>query len=386
MIRRTLAPVLGATLALGALAGCTDNNAAAQGSSGALTVKATDTECAVNAAEAPSGVISFSVTNSSSKVNEFYLLAEDGLRIIGEVENIGPGLTRDLVLTAQPGTYFTACKPGMVGDGIRNQFTVTDSGITPSVDADTQALVDTANTQYQSYVKDQVASLVTKTEAFAALYKAGKDDEARAAYAPTRLHWERIEPVAESFGDLDPILDAREADLEPGETWTGWHRIEKDLWPARATNYTAMTTAERAAMADKLVADTKTLAERAQKLTFTVDQIANGAKTLLDEVASGKVTGEEEYWSRTDLVDFQGNLDGAKVAWEGLRPILKLRNPELDTELATQFAAVQKLLDAHKSGDGFVGYDKLTAAQVKALASGVNALSEPLSRLTAAVI
>ncbi len=98
------------------------------------------------------------------------------------------------------------------------------------------------------------------------------------------------------------------------------------------------------------------------------------------------MTGEEEYWSRTDLVDFQGNLDGAKVAWEGLRPILKLRNPELDTELATQFAAVQKLLDAHKSGDGFVGYDKLTAAQVKALASGVNALSEPLSRLTAAVI
>ncbi len=386
MIRRTLAPVLGATLALGALAGCTDNNAAAQGSSGALTVKATDTECAVNAAEAPSGVISFSVTNSSSKVNEFYLLAEDGLRIIGEVENIGPGLTRDLVLTAQPGTYFTACKPGMVGDGIRNQFTVTDSGVTPSVDADTQALVDTANTQYQSYVKDQVASLVTKTEAFAALYKAGKDDEARAAYAPTRLHWERIEPVAESFGDLDPILDAREADLEPGETWTGWHRIEKDLWPARATNYTAMTTAERAAMADKLVADTKTLAERTQKLTFTVDQIANGAKTLLDEVASGKVTGEEEYWSRTDLVDFQGNLDGAKVAWEGLRPILKLRNPELDSELATQFAAVQKLLDAHKSGDGFVGYDKLTAAQIKALASGVNALSEPLSRLTAAVI
>ncbi len=386
MIRRTLAPVLGATLALGALAGCTDNNAAAQGSSGALTVKATDTECTVNADEAPSGVISFSVANSSSKVNEFYLLAEDGLRIIGEVENIGPGLTRDLVLTAQPGTYFTACKPGMVGDGIRNQFTVTDSGVTPSVDADTQALVDTANTQYQSYVKDQVASLVTKTEAFAALYKAGKDDEARAAYAPTRLHWERIEPVAESFGDLDPILDAREADLEPGETWTGWHRIEKDLWPARATNYAAMTTAERAAMADKLVADTKTLAERTQKLTFTVDQIANGAKTLLDEVASGKVTGEEEYWSRTDLVDFQGNLDGAKVAWEGLRPILKLRNPELDTELATQFAAVQKLLDAHKSGDGFVGYDKLTAAQVKALASGVNALSEPLSRLTAAVI
>ena len=46
-----------------------------------------------------------------------------------------------------------------------------------------------------------------------------------------RVHWERIEPVAESFGDLDPKMDAREADLEEGQKWTGWHRIEKDLWP-----------------------------------------------------------------------------------------------------------------------------------------------------------
>ena len=52
------------------------------------------------------------------------------------------------------------------------------------------------------------------------------------------MHWERIETVAESFGDLDPKMDAREADLEPGQKWTGWHRIEKDLWPQRAEDYT----------------------------------------------------------------------------------------------------------------------------------------------------
>ena len=147
------------------------------------------------------------------------------------------------------------------------------------------------------------------------------------------MHWERIEPVAESFGDLDPKMDAREADLEEGQEWTGWHRIEKDLWPPRRTSaYTALTQAERASYADRLLADTETLHEpRSRSSTFTVDQIGNGAKSLLDEVATGKVTGEEEIWSHTDLYDFQANIDGARVAFEGLRPVLKQKDPALET-------------------------------------------------------
>ncbi len=73
---------------------------------------------------------------------------------------------------------------------------------------------------------------MAKTQEFVDLYKAGDDDAARALYPEARTHWERIETVAESFGDLDPMMDAREADLEPGQKWTGWHLIEKDLWPA----------------------------------------------------------------------------------------------------------------------------------------------------------
>ena len=82
-------------------------------------MQATDTACTLSAASAPSGKLSFSVANGGTKVTEFYLLAEDGLRIVGEIENIGPGLSRDLVINAAPGSYYTACKPGMVGDGIR---------------------------------------------------------------------------------------------------------------------------------------------------------------------------------------------------------------------------------------------------------------------------
>jgi len=135
------------------------------------------------------------------------------------------------------------------------------------------------------------------------------------------------------------------------------------------------------------VADTEELAERVEDLEFTPDQLGNGAKELLDEVATGKVTGEEEIWSHTDLWDFQANVDGARVAYEDLRPILQVREEaELDEQLETRFAALQELLDGYRDGEGFVSYDELTDDQVKELADAVNALSEPLSKLTAAVV
>src|SRR5215213_10757559 len=378
-----------AVFGLPVLAGCTDNTTATDNSGAsasanprALTVQSTDTECKLSAPDAPSGTLTFAVTNGGSKVTEFYLYGEDGKRIVGEVENIGPGITRELILKVEPGNYITACKPGMAGDGIRAPFSVSDSGEgQQGYSANSAELVKQANENYREYVEDQTRQLVSMTAKFVAAYKAGKDDQARALYPVARMHWERIETVAESFGDLDPKLDLREADLEPGQKWTGWHRIEKDLWPARAKNYEPLSKAERVAYSDDLVKNTAILHERVPKLTFRADEIANGSRGLLDEIATGKITGEEEYWSRTDLWDFQANIEGAFVGFDGLRPLLKQKNPELDSQIAAKFAAVQALLDAQRVGDGFKTYDQLSRAEIKGLSDAVNALSEPLSKL-----
>lgn len=383
-LRSRLNLVAGAVLIPLVLAGCTDNPQPSSASDGPITVSSTGDACKVSTAEAASGNLTFSVKNDGDQVTEFYLLAEDGLRIIGEVENIGPGISRNLVVTAPAGSYVTACKPGMEGDGIRSAFTVTDSGEAVAVDTDLQRLSDTATAQYTAYVKDQTEQLLAATKIFADAFSAGDTDKARALYASTRLHWERIEPVAESFGDLDPKLDLREADLQPGETWTGWHRAEKDLFPP--AGYTAMTPAERAEIAALLVTDTEDLFTRTRTLVLTADKLGNGAKELLDEVATGKVTGEEEAWSHTDLWDFQANVDGARIAFENLRPILDQKRPELAEELQTKFAALQTELSKYARGDGFIYYNELTPEQVQQLATLVDSLGEPLSNLTAAVV
>jgi len=387
MTRSTVVLIATAALTALSLGGCVPNQPT---DSGVLTlsVDSTAADCVISSSSAPSGSLVFSVSNSGDQVTEFYLLADDGLRIVGEVENVGPGITRDLVVNAYPGTYYTVCKPGMVGAGVgKKEFTVTDSGDHLALSGDLAEQVETANDNYSAYVRDQVEQLVTGTDAFAAAYIAGDDDAARALYAPTRMHWERIETVAESFGDLDPRMDLREADLEEGQEWTGWHAIEKDLWPEDAEpSFAAYSPTKRRALAERLVADTATLHAKVQSLEFTLDQQTNGAIGLLDEVASGKVTGEEEFWSHTDLWDFQANIDGARVLFDGIRPVLDEKDAELASTLDNEFLTLQVLLDSHRVGEGFRLYTELSNSEVRALSDQVNALAEPLSRLTAAVL
>jgi iron uptake system component EfeO len=389
---RTSTTALAALLmAAPVLAACTENTDPSGGDGDGdprvVSVTSTDDACELSDVEAPAGTLTFDVTNSGSQVTEFYLLGEDGLRIVGEVENIGPNLERQLVVAAPAGSYTTACKPGMKGRGIRADFTVTESDDAAEVSADDPDLVTQAQDNYAAYVEDQSAQLLAKTRAFVRLYQARDDDAARALYPDARTHWERIETVAESFGDLDPRMDAREADLEPGQKWTGWHLVEKDLWPARAeAGYQNLTDQQRRAYAQDLLANTETLDKRVRRLTYTVDQIANGSRGLLEEVATGKVTGEEEYWSRTDLWDFQANVDGARVAFEGVQPILEGKDPELSEQLVTRFEELQALLDEQRTDDGFTYYNQLTQDEIKQLSDAVNALSEPLSQLTGAVL
>ena len=225
------------------------------------------------------------------------------------------------------------------------------------------------------------------TEAFVAAYKAGDDDEARALYARRRMHWERIEPVAESFGDLDPKIDLREADLEKGQKWTGWHRIEKDLWPASAKGYTRSRRRSAPSTPTICSRTPRRCTTKTRTVTFTADQIANGARGLLDEVATGKVTGEEEYWSRTDLWDFQANVDGARVGFEGLRPLLQKKNRSSGHRDRRQVRRTAEA--ARRSRRRLTASSSTTTSarpRSRQLSDAVNALGEPLSQLAAAVV
>ena len=133
------------------------------------------------------------------------------------------------------------------------------------------------------------------------------------------MPYERVEPVAESFGDLDPRIDARANDV-PKSQWTGFHPIERKLWVQRTTKGTA-------ALADGLVADSRKLQRLVRTVKLEPAQVGNGANELLGEVSKSKITGEEERYSHLDLLDFQANVEGARAAFDAIRPALARQGP-----------------------------------------------------------
>ena len=73
---------------------------------------------------------------------------------------------------------------------------------------------------YRAYIEQNADLLVQRTRPFVDAVVAGKIAQARALYAPAREPYERIEPVAGVFGDLDPAIDGLESDVPAGGTFS----------------------------------------------------------------------------------------------------------------------------------------------------------------------
>lgn len=409
-IRKIGVAMLGVALAV-TVTGCVKNNdsATGEGTAGSgkpIEVKIADDKCEVAVNTAPSGTIKFTLNNEGPARNEFEILAKDKLQIMGEIENLAAGDKRDFTLQLEEGTYYTACKKNMVGAlvGLK-EFKVT-KGEAVKVNADEQKLRDEAVTKYTAYVKDQAGQLVDATEEFVSAYKGGDLEKAKKLYPLARMHYERIEPTAESFGDLDPKLDEREADYQEaddakGREWTGWHRIEKDLWADGK-----LSAEQRTKYADLLVADTKALhkAVYAADFKLKLDDISNGAIGLLEEVATSKITGEEEIFSHTDLYDFQANLEGARVAYGNVQALAVKKDPELAKKIDAKMKDLEATIASYNKakGDGqweFPAYTEIATAAIgldktpekytkaqKELSDKVNALRAPLAKLTESIL
>ncbi|HST69870.1 MAG TPA: iron uptake system protein EfeO [Solirubrobacterales bacterium] len=231
--------------------------------------------------------------------------------------------------------------------------------------------------QYRGYLEENTAELVAKTKPFVAAVVAGNVAEAKSLYPAARVPYERIEPVAGSFGDLDPRIDARE-DGVPADEWGGFHRIEKALWVEN-------TTRGMAPVAKQLQADVEELNEKVKTVELDPVEIAVGANELLAEVSGSKITGEEERYSHIDLVDFEANVEGSLAAFEAVKPLLDASDPDLSSEIEADFKMVFNSLEPYRTEDGFVSYTELTKADTRKLSIKIDTLAEKLSQVPAEI-
>ena len=234
---------------------------------------------------------------------------------------------------------------------------------------------------YRRHVLAEVATVRVAARRFTDAVRAGDLARARELYAPSRYGWEGIEPIAALVPDIDAAVDSRVDDFAgPDDSrFTGWHRLEYLLWARR-------TTAGAAPFADRLDADLATLEAGIRKVTITARAMVLGAGDLVEEVSKGKITGEEDRYSHTDLWDFAGNIEGAQAVFRSIAPMLAARNSALYTPLVRGFAAVAASLARYRtSSGGYRPYTALRADDKVRMQAQLATVSEDLARVVAAL-
>lgn len=336
-----------------------------------VNIVVNDKQCDPMNVTVKAGKTQFVIQNHSQKALEWEILK--GVMVVAERENIAPGFTQKLTATLQAGEYEMTC--GLLSNP-RGKLIVQGEQDAAAAQPILMQLTGPIG-DYKAYVIQQTAGLVNGTRAFTEAVKAGDIDKAKALYAPTRAYYERIEPVAELFSDLDGSIDAREDDYEKkaaDPAFTGFHRLEKALWGDASTK--GMTS-----YADRLYQDVQELQKRIGELAFPPGKVVGGAAGLIEEIAASKISGEEDRYSRTDLWDFQANIDGSQKIVDLLRPLLQKADPALLAKIDANFKKVDRVLSKYRQGEGFDTYDKLTDADRNAMKGPITTLAEDLAML-----
>ncbi|AYG02553.1 iron uptake system protein EfeO [Gryllotalpicola protaetiae] len=342
--------------------------------------------CTLDHSSAKAGPITFTIDNTSSTaITEVELL--QGQRIVGEKENLAPGLAPvKLTLTLGGGSYTVYC-PG--ADTEEQKFTVTGKAAAQPTGS-VQTVLAEGTKGYGTYVAGVLADMVTAVGNLNTAVQAGNLDEAKKDYALARPFYEKVESDVDGFvlpgfdatdnaGNLDYLIDMRESNLDPAVGWHGFHAVERDLWQNGAI------TDQTKQYASELNTNVGKLADLAKGLTYKPEDLANGAAGLLEEVQTNKISGEEESYSHIDLVDFAANVEGAEQAFAYLEPGLKKIDPDLTSTVQTQFDKVTTQLDTYRDPSvpgGYVDYTaQLKQTDASKLSLTVQALQEPLSKI-----
>ena len=251
------------------------------------------------------------------------------------------------VPVAAASLLLAGCSSGDSGGGETSSSAASETST--SAAAAPNPAAEKAAADYKAYATAQIDELVGVVKVFTDAVRANNLQAAQDAYAPSRLPWERIEPLAGLVEEIDGKVDARVDDFAGVDdpAFTGWHRLEYLLFGQN-------TTEGGAPFADQLDADVATLKEQFASVEVKPVDVSTGAAELIEEVSEGKITGEEDRYSKTDLWDFDANLQGSQAAVDTLSQALSQTDPALLGKIDAGFDQIFDTMRPLRRGDGWV--------------------------------
>jgi iron uptake system component EfeO len=347
-----------------ALAGCS----ASAGTAPAGAISVTTGSCGGRWHLAAAGWHTFTITNASSQAAEVNLINPANGAIYAEIEAMGPGTSQPMRLKVGSGTYAFQCvledTDPIQGPSVKVAGHV--RGAPAVLPVTTNDLIKPAR-EYHAYVTAGLVTLVSQTKALAAAIQAGQLAQAKAAWLPAHLTYERLGAAYGTFGDFDGAIDTRADGLAGGVNdpqFTGFYRVEYGLWHGQSA-------AQLKGPATALLHSV--LGLQAAFPAMEVDFLDIGLRTheILENALQFQLTGHDDYGSGTTLATTAANIAGTRELLTILHPILVNRYPGLPG-VNVWLSRLQALIDAQHHGAAWTPVSQLPTAtreQIDAAAS-----------------
>ncbi|MFC5185126.1 EfeM/EfeO family lipoprotein [Actinomadura harenae] len=300
----------------------------------ATVLEASIGRCGTGWTHARPGAQTLLVRNTGNAIAEVRLVDRAGA-VHAELEGLGPGVTRPMRVTLGAGEYALRCSDDSAGDPRTGTFVrITGGGPGgPAVPAVSTSDLAGAVSAYWTKVTAGVGRLAGLTDALRSAVASGDAGEARRAWLPAHLAYERLGAAYGTFGDFDGKINGRPEGLpggvhDPG--WTGFHRLEYGLWHGEDTSSLGR-------VADRLDKDVRDLRADLPQQRIDPADLPLRAHEILEGTLRFELTGEADQGSGTSLATAAANVEGTRLVLDALRPVLRSRYaalPETDAWLA----------------------------------------------------
>jgi iron uptake system EfeUOB component EfeO/EfeM len=333
-----------------------------------------------------------------------------------ELENCGPPKTIGNAMLAASGLPLVGIAPNSVRTvdamyladpdhliRVRHNFYEISGGASASTPCGVQWLQESGNNeqsfagcdyettelpeykQYQSFVKARFESLQDDVNALAAAISSGNLANAESAWLTAHIAWLALgqdDKQYGAFGNLGNDIDGTSAGLVGGATsakFTGFHKIELDLW----TDHDLTTAAGDTAALQKLIA--KLIAvPLSTELPNTLQGVANWLlrpHEILEDADRDTLTGDDEYGSGTAGASITADVEAAREDISLLTPTLKPLDPRLVASISRKLSAVSAAAEATKLNGDWVAMADMTAAARERLDAAAGSALETLSQV-----
>jgi iron uptake system EfeUOB component EfeO/EfeM len=237
--------------------------------------------------------------------------------------------------------------------------------------------------EYRTYVAAKLSTLQDEVAALAAAIGAGNLAQAESDWLTAHLTWLDIgqdDGAYSCFGQLGNQIDGLAAGHPQGTSdpgFTGFHRVEFDLW----TNDDLSAAANDTATLQNLLAELVE-APLSTYLPATSNGIANWLlrpHEVLEDADRDSLTANDDYGSGTDLASITADVAAVREMLTVLEPVLDPLAPHLVHHAGLEFDALVGAIDATRANGAWVSLQNLPTRQREQVDSDVGAALETLA-------